>query len=88
MIALKLVLLAIVIGCIAYAAISIFPRKIALARRLGPHTTNAHLIAAAKDGDPEALDLYRRSRRLLWIAIPSAIGLSLLQNMTKGAKEK
>ena len=88
MIALKLLLLVVVVGCIAYAAISIFPRKLALAQRLGPKTTNAHLIAAAKNGAPEAVELYRKSRRLFWILLPSGVGLSLLHSLTKGPKEK
>ncbi len=88
MIVIKFFLLAVVVGGIAYAAISLFPRKLALARRLGPKTTNGHLIAAAKNGDPEALDLYRKSRRLLWIVLPSTVALSLLHEMTKGTKEK
>jgi predicted NBD/HSP70 family sugar kinase len=88
MIALKLLLLVVVVGCIAYAAISIFPRKLALARRLGPKTTNDDLIAAAKSGDPEAADLYRKSRRIFWIAIASAVSLSLLHSLTKEHKGK
>ena len=85
MLAFKLSLLAVLIGCIGYAAISIFPRKLALARRLGPQTTNADLIAAAKGGDAEAIDLYRKSRRLFWVLLPSAICLSLLHGLTKNA---
>lgn len=86
--ALKLLLLVVVVGCIAYGAISIFPRKLALARRLGPKTTNDDLIAAAKSGDPEAVDLYRKSRRMFWVAIPSAVGLSLLHSLTKDPNGK
>jgi hypothetical protein len=37
----------------------------------------------AKSGDPEAAELHRISRRSLWIALPTAVILTLRETMTK-----
>lgn len=83
MLTLKLVLAAVLLSCLLYAIARIFPRKLRLVRRLGPDSTNADLIAAAKSGDREAMDLYKQSRRLLWISLPTGILLSVLHTATK-----
>ena len=88
MLAFKLLLLAVVVGCIGYAAISIFPRKLVPARKLGLQTTNADLIAAAKGGDAEAMVYIANLGPCFWVLLPSAIGLSLLHSLTKDAKGK
>jgi hypothetical protein len=83
MLVLKVVLAVVLFSCFLYAVISVFPRKLRLIRRLGPEATNDDVLAAAKAGDHEAQDLAKKSRRLLWIAIPSGILLSVLHSASK-----
>ncbi len=79
----KLTLLAVLIAAFAYAVLNVFPSKLRLLKRVGMNKTNTDLIALAKSGDPEAATLLRKSRRLMWVAIPAAVTLSVLQSLSK-----
>lgn len=76
---LKFILLAVVVGSVAYAAFVLFPRKLKLLRRVGMGKTNSDLLALAKAGDSEAVRLVRSSRGVLWLALPSVLLLAVIQ---------
>lgn len=78
---LKLLMLAVVIGGIAYAAAIIFPRKMRLLRRVGLEKTNSDVLALAERGDEEAKALVRDSRRLLWVVLPATFLLSVAHSL-------
>ena len=75
-------LLAVLLAAFAYAILDVFPSKLRLLKRVGMSKTNTDLIALAKSGDPEAANLLRKSRRLLWVAIPAAVTLSVMQSLS------
>ncbi|MBN9409185.1 MAG: hypothetical protein J0H69_08555 [Burkholderiales bacterium] len=81
--ALKLLMLTVVIGGIAYAAVFIFPRKMRLLRRIGLDKTNSDVLALAKRGDEEAQALVRQSKRLLWVVLPTAFLLSVVHSLSR-----
>ena len=55
--------------------ILILPMKLALLRRVGYHKTPAQLIELAKQGDPEAKELKRRTN---WFLIAGLVIVSVL----------
>lgn len=79
----KLALLIVVVCALLYGGLVLFPQKLKLLRKVGMEKTNDDLIKLAKSGDAEAAELLRKSRRLLWIALPAGVALSLLQGLTK-----
>ena len=79
----KLLLLLVLVCSLLYGGLVLFPQKLRLLRRVGMEKTNDDLIKLAKSGDVEAAELFRKSRRFLWIALPAGVALSLLQGLTK-----
>ena len=83
MLFIKTLLLAVVIGVVLYWGVVLFPKKLRLLRRVRMDKTNEDLIALANSGAQEAAELLRKSRQSLWVALPVAVILTLLETMAK-----
>ncbi len=81
---LKLVLLFVVLCCIAYGVLFLFPEKIRLMKRHGFHLANADFIKMAKEGNPDARRLAKRSKIVLVTFIASGLLLLILGRIFKG----
>lgn len=81
---LKYLMLAVVVGSLAYGVTFIFPRKLRLLRRIGPDKTYYDVQEMAKRGDEEAYALVRDSKRLLWVLLPTSVLLSVLHSLSRG----
>ncbi len=70
------------IAAFIYAIFIIFPAKLRLIERVGKDRTYYDIVSLAKNGDLEAAALLKKSRRLLWVALPAACILSLVQSFS------
>jgi hypothetical protein len=75
-----LVLAFVLISSLLFSIFWIFPRKIKLMNKIGPETTNDHVIALAKKGNSEAAELLKISRINYWILIASGVGLVVMNH--------
>jgi hypothetical protein len=79
----KLLLLLVLLGSLAFAVFAVLPQKVRLLKRVGANKTNDDLIALATQGDPEAKQLRTRTRWFIGTALASGLPLAILQTMAR-----
>ena len=72
-------------ACFFYAACVLFPKKLKLASKYGNQMTNGDFIALVKSNaaaHPDIVELIKKTRLLLWVAIPSSLSLLFIVRFT------